>query len=176
MLIQPSMAKILANESKKTTCMHACLCALVMLLAQKWPEYYPQSIDTLIFLIWPILLIYGSKYSMLGHNHLCLDHIMCSDMIDMFPWFLTYLDLSVLILFDIVFKNIVCMQKTLCAWVICAQTTPACSPDSTDTIISQIQPNMAIIWAHVHKKIACLHASLCTLVMLCVQKWPQCSP
>ena len=109
MLIQPSMAKILAHESKKTTCMHARLCALVMLLAQKWPEYYPQSIDTLIFLIWPILLIYGSKYSMLGHNHVCLDHIMCSDLIDMFSWFWTYLDLSDLIQFG--WDIALCVQK-----------------------------------------------------------------
>ena len=72
-------------------------------------------------------------------------------------------------------KNITCIHTNLCAGVICAQTGPACSPDSIDTLISLIQPNLAEIWACVCKHIVCMHASLRAQVKLCVQRGLACS-
>ena len=46
-----------------------------------------------------------------------------------------------------------------------------CSPGSIDTFISLIWPNLAKIWACACKNIACLHASLCALVKMCVQTY-----
>ena len=56
-------------------------------------------------------------------------------------------------------KHIVGMHASLCALVkLCAQRGPACAPDSIDTLISLIQPNLAEIWACAHKHIGCMHA------------------
>ena len=69
------------------------------------------------------------------------------------------------------------MQTSLCDWgELCAQKGLACSLDSIDTMISLTPPDLAEIWACVHKHIVCMHASLCTWVKLCAQRGPACSP
>ena len=68
-------------------------------------------------------------------------------------------------------KPIACMHTSLHAWVeICAQTVPACSPDSIYTLISLIQPILAEIWASARKYIACMLASLCAQVNYVAKK------
>ena len=63
------------------------------------------------------------------------------------------------------------MHASLCAWVkLCAQRGPACSPDSINTLISLIWPNLAEIWACAHKYIGCIHASLRAQGDLCAKK------
>ena len=53
------------------------------------------------------------------------------------------------------------MRTSLCASIeLFAQTSLACSPDSEDTLISLIQPNLTEIWACAHQKIVCMHASM----------------
>ena len=74
-------------------------------------------------------------------------------------------------------KHIVCMHASLCALVkLCAQRSPACSPDSIDTLISLIQLNLADVWALAHKNIACKHANLSDQVKLCAYRGPACPP
>ena len=43
-------------------------------------------------------------------------------------------------------------------------------PDSIETFIYLIQPNLAEIWAKACKHIACMHASLLAQVKLCAQR------
>ena len=57
---------------------------------------------------------------------------------------------------------------------VCAQSGPACSADSIDTLISLIQPRLAEIWACVCKHIVCMYASLHALVKLCAKSGPTC--
>ena len=64
------------------------------------------------------------------------------------------------------------MHATLHAWVICAQTGPECSPDSIDTLMFLIRPNLAEIWACAHERIVCMHTSLSAQGDLCAQKGP----
>ena len=73
--------------------------------------------------------------------------------------------------------QIVCMHAHLCAWAeLCVQKCPVCSPDSIDTLIFLIQPNLAEIWSYVPKHKVCMHASLHAWVLLCYQTGPACSP
>ena len=70
-------------------------------------------------------------------------------------------------------NHIVCMHSSLCTQVtLCAQIGPACSPDSIDTLIPLIQPNLAKIYACAHKHIVCMHASFHAMVTLCAQTGP----
>ena len=59
---------------------------------------------------------------------------------------------------------------------LCAQKGPACYPDSKDTLISLIQPNLADIWAYACKHIAFMQASLHALVKFCAQRGTAYSP
>ena len=69
------------------------------------------------------------------------------------------------------------MYARLCSWGdLCAQKGLACFPDSIDTLISLIQPNLVEIWAHARKHIACMHTSLHAQVKVCAQRGPACSP
>ena len=64
-------------------------------------------------------------------------------------------------------KHIACMHTRLRAWVVlCTQIGLVCSPDSIDTFIFLIQPNLAEIWAQARKHIACMHASKHIVCML----------
>ena len=73
--------------------------------------------------------------------------------------------------------QIVCMHAHLCAWAeLCVQKCPVCSPDSIDTLIFLIQPNLFEIWSNTRKHIVCIHASLHALVLLCAQRGLACSP
>ena len=56
---------------------------------------------------------------------------------------------------------------------LCVQT---CSLDSKDALISLIRPNLAEIWACVHKHIVCIYASLRAQFKLWAQTDPACSP
>ena len=56
------------------------------------------------------------------------------------------------------------------------QTWKACSPDSIDTFISLIWPNLAEIWACAHKHNACMRTSLCASIELFAQTGLACSP
>ena len=69
------------------------------------------------------------------------------------------------------------MNARLCAWVtLWAHTGPVCSPDSIDTLISLILPNLADIWACAHKHIGCMHATLRARGEVCAQKGWACFP
>ena len=69
------------------------------------------------------------------------------------------------------------MHATLCAQLkLCAHTGPVCSPDSIDTFISLIRPNMAEIWACACKNKVCMHASLRIMVKICAHTGPVYSP
>ena len=69
------------------------------------------------------------------------------------------------------------MHTSLCTQVTaCAQTGPACSPDSIDTLISLIQPSLAKMYAFAQKHIVCMHASLHAMVTLCAQTGTTCFP
>ena len=70
-------------------------------------------------------------------------------------------------------KHIACMHTRLRAWVVlCTQIGLVCSPDSIDTFIFLIQPNLAEIWDQACKHIACMHASLLAQVKLFAQRGP----
>merc|ERR1711954_146696 len=59
----------------------------------------------------------------------------------------------------------------MCAWgELGAQKGLACYPDSVDTLISLMQPNLAEIWACECKHIACMHVSLHDWVKFCAQR------
>ena len=67
-------------------------------------------------------------------------------------------------------------HTSLHAWdEVCAQKGQSFSPDSIDTLISQIRLNLAEIWARARKHIGCMHASLRAWVDLCAQKDWVCS-
>ena len=98
-LIQWYTAKIRAYAHKKIVCINTPLCALVMLSAKKLSVCSPNYIDTLFSMIWPNFadMYMGpctQKYSLLTPKLVWLDHIMCSDMTSMFPWFHRYLYIS----------------------------------------------------------------------------------
>ena len=59
---------------------------------------------------------------------------------------------------------------------LCALTCQACSPDSKDTFISLIWPNLAEIWACAHKHIVCMQKSLHAWFVKCTQIGLVCSP
>ena len=54
----------------------------------------------------------------------------------------------------------------------CAQRVLALSPDSIDTLISLIRPNLTEILVCAHKHIGCMHAGLCAPGDLFAQKGP----
>ena len=69
------------------------------------------------------------------------------------------------------------MHASLCAWGdLYAPKGLACYPDSIDTLIFLIQPNLAVIWAQARKHIVCMHTSLCAWVKFCAQRGPAYSP
>ena len=70
-----------------------------------------------------------------------------------------------------------CMHASLCARVtLCTQIGPVCSPDSIDTLIFLIQPNLSEIWVKARKHIVCMHISLRAWVKLGFQIGLACSP
>ena len=74
-------------------------------------------------------------------------------------------------------KHLGCMHTSLLARIVsCAQKDPAYYPDSIDTLISLIQPNLAEVWACACKHIGFMHASLRARVDLCAQKDPEYYP
>ena len=69
------------------------------------------------------------------------------------------------------------MHDSLHAWSeVCAQKCQACSPDTTDTLISLIHSNFAEILARAHKHIECMQTSLFALGVLYTQIGLVCSP
>ena len=69
------------------------------------------------------------------------------------------------------------MHASLPAWVVlCTQICLVCSPNSIDTFIFLIQPDLAEIWAQACKQIACMHAALPAPVKLCAQRGLAYSP
>ena len=69
------------------------------------------------------------------------------------------------------------MHASLCALVtLCAQTGLASSPESIDTFIYLIRPNLTKIWSPAYKNIAIMHASLHAQVELWAQTGLACYP
>ena len=60
--------------------------------------------------------------------------------------------------------------------IVYAQIGTVCSPDSIDTLIALILPNLAEMLACARKHIVCLHPSLHAQVKLCAQRGLACSP
>ena len=70
-------------------------------------------------------------------------------------------------------KQIVFMHADVWAWAeLYVQKCLVCCPDSINTLIFLIQPNLAEIWDQACKHIACMHASLLAQVKLCAQRGP----
>ena len=56
------------------------------------------------------------------------------------------------------------------------QVQQVLTPESIDTLIFLIRPNLAEIWACAHKDLGCMRASLHAQVKLCAQTGPACFP
>ena len=69
------------------------------------------------------------------------------------------------------------MHATLHALVkLCADPSPACSPDSIDALISLIGPNLDEIMACACKHIGYMHTSLPAQGEVCTRKGQACPP
>ena len=53
--------------------------------------------------------------------------------------------------------------------MLCAQICPVCFPNSIDTLISLIQPNLAELWSRAYKHIQCMIAGLRAPSEVCVE-------